>query len=62
MNASESCLARPEETAFGPTAYNRMLATIGNLYCRYFHTAAISRPVNGKYTCWRCLREFGTGW
>jgi len=33
----------------------------GDLYCRTFHRA-ISRPANGKYRCWRCLREFDVGW
>jgi hypothetical protein len=38
-----------------------MLKTAGKLYCRMFHRA-ISRPVEGKYRCWKCLREFELEW
>jgi hypothetical protein len=34
---------------------------LGHLYCRLFHNA-ISRPVEGKYRCWKCLREFDLDW
>jgi len=34
---------------------------VGTLYCRVFHRA-ISRPVGGKYRCWKCLREFELNW
>lgn len=57
MSASESCLGklRPNTTAM--VGYSRLLAIAGTFYCRLFHRA-ISRPVYGKYRCWRCLREF----
>jgi hypothetical protein len=38
-----------------------MLKTAGKLYCRMFHRT-ISRPVEGKYRCWKCLREFELEW
>jgi hypothetical protein len=61
MDASESILENRRETAFWTATCTRMVTAIGNLYCRSFHRA-ISRPVNGKYRCWRCLREFGLEW
>jgi hypothetical protein len=61
MNGSESCLESSRQTTFWIGVHTRMLAAIGSLYCRSFHRD-ISRPVNGKYRCWRCLREFETGW
>ena len=61
MSASESCLASPSRTSLLAGVQKRALKTIGNAYCRVFHKA-ISRPVNGKYRCWHCLREFGLGW
>lgn len=30
-------------------------------YCRTFHRS-LSRPVRGKYRCWKCLREFDAPW
>ena len=61
MNLSESCLATPRQAASRIGVYNGMLAAIGNLYCRSLHSA-ISHPVNGKYRCWQCLREFDLRW
>ena len=60
MNASEACLTRPTTDTRRPIAA-RLLATTGNLYCRIFHRA-ISRPVRGKYHCWKCLRQFDLEW
>lgn len=39
----------------------RVQAALGNRYCRLFHRS-ISRPVAGKYRCWKCLREFDLKW
>jgi len=41
--------------------YQRLFTNAGNLYCRLFHKS-ISRPVGGKYRCWKCLREFDLEW
>lgn len=30
-------------------------------WCQLFHKQ-ISRPVNGEYKCWKCLREFEVRW
>jgi hypothetical protein len=61
MNSSESCLAMPRQKASWIGVYNGMLAAVGKLYCRSVHNS-ISRPVNGKYRCWKCLREFDLRW
>jgi hypothetical protein len=60
MTVSESALAQPPRTMQMPR-YQRVFATAGNLYCRLFHKS-ISRPVAGKYHCWKCLREFELEW
>jgi len=57
MTASECCLEDSRETNFWTGTW----LAIGRLYCRSFHRT-ISRPVNGKYTCWRCLREYELEW
>jgi hypothetical protein len=60
MTVSESALVQTPATVQGPR-YQRVFAIAGNLYCRLFHKA-ISRPVAGKYRCWKCLREFDLEW
>jgi hypothetical protein len=60
MNLSESALPQATGLVERP-AYVRMFAMAGNLYCRWFHKS-ISRPVGGKYRCWKCLREFDMDW
>ena len=61
MSASESCWHALPPKAVERVAYRRLLAGAGKLYCRLLHRT-ISRPVNGRYRCWRCLREFEAGW
>ena len=39
----------------------KISARIGSLRCRVMHRN-ISRPVNGRYICWSCLREFPVEW
>ena len=39
-----------------------MLKYLGELYCRTFHRRKLTQPVNGKYRCLRCLREFPVPW
>ena len=60
MTVSESALTRNlgvEQL----TMYQRLFVTAGTLYCQLFHNS-ISRPVAGKYRCWKCLREFELKW
>jgi hypothetical protein len=61
MKSSETCLDQPQTYAAGSGILARGIAVSGRLYCRSFH-GAISRPVNGRYRCWQCLREFELGW
>ena len=60
MSVSESSLTHSPGLIHVP-AYQRLFAAAGNLYCRLFHKS-ISRPVGGKYRCWKCLREFELEW
>jgi hypothetical protein len=62
MSTSASWSAVGRSTLLPPTAVHNLLYTkAGNVYCRLFHRS-ISHPVNGKYRCWKCLREFQLGW
>jgi hypothetical protein len=62
MIASEPCSGGKRWALLVPTeAYSLLSATMGNLYCQLFHRS-ISRPVNGRYRCWKCLREFHLRW
>jgi hypothetical protein len=56
-NYGEPCTAIPLAIA----NWKRTFAGVGNLYCRVFHRS-ISRPVRGKYHCWKCQREFKLEW
>jgi hypothetical protein len=38
-----------------------MIERILQSWCRRFHKR-ISTAVNGKYTCWRCLRTYEAGY
>jgi hypothetical protein len=60
MSVSVSRVA--EAPAVPEVRFNRQVfAAVGEFYCRIFHRA-ISRPVGGKYRCWKCLREFELDW
>jgi hypothetical protein len=60
--AGEACLERvlPPRVSDGNfwTAWRKRLA---KSRCRLIHRS-ISRPVHGKYRCWKCLQEFETNW
>jgi hypothetical protein len=60
MHVSDSCLEQAQDNVFS-AAVNKMMATVADVYCRTFHRS-ISRPVNGKYHCWRCLKQFEIQW
>ena len=59
--AAEVCLegVAPSESTKG--LWNTLLSNLADLRCQLIHKN-ISRPVNGKYRCWSCLREFDSGW
>ncbi|HTS67033.1 MAG TPA: hypothetical protein VMH28_33640 [Candidatus Acidoferrales bacterium] len=60
MTASETTLTQTP-IVVRTQMYQRLFTNAGNLYCRLFHKS-ISRPVGGKYRCWKCLREFDLEW
>jgi hypothetical protein len=61
MTTSESVLPQTRVESSRTPFHQRLFASAGNLYCRLFHKS-ISRPVLGKYRCWKCLREFDLEW
>jgi hypothetical protein len=61
MRSSETCLDNLRRHADWTGIFAQGVASLGRVYCRYFH-ATVSRPVKGKYRCWRCLREFELEW
>lgn len=61
LRTSESCLPRNRPMDWPVAIWNRLLTKVGNGYCRIFHKS-ISRPVQGRYRCWTCLREFELRW
>ncbi len=61
MNASETCCIDRSESSPLASLYTPLLLSLGNIYCRLFHRS-ISLPVNGRYRCWECHREFETDW
>ena len=60
MTITDSCMSPTPVVARAPRS-QRLVATVGRLYCRLFHNS-ISRPVAGKYRCWKCMREFELEW
>jgi hypothetical protein len=60
MSALELCLSSRRYAAWAAVLAQGINA-VGRLYCRHFH-GAISHPINGRYRCWRCLREFDLEW
>jgi hypothetical protein len=57
---SETCIA--ESRVLRQSSFlQSFLDSLGDVYCRVFHNS-ISRPVDGAYRCWTCLREFETEW
>jgi hypothetical protein len=60
VKASTCLVERPAMSLALPVG-TRWLSALGNLYCRMFHKA-LSIPVNGRYHCWQCLREFDVEW
>jgi transposase-like protein len=61
MIASDCSGSRRWTLLVATEAYSLLSATVGNLYCQLVHRS-ISRPVNGRYRCWKCLREFQLRW
>ncbi len=60
MNTPET-LTAPIPATVRLSFFREAIVSAGNLYCRLFHRS-ISRPVDGKYQCWQCLRTFELDW
>lgn len=56
-------IARPFPAigASRPGFWSELVTRVAAARCRLMHRS-ISRPVNGKYLCWTCLREFHVEW
>jgi hypothetical protein len=50
-----------EPRYFVQSLWNNLVNSMAKIHCQVMHKT-VSRPVNGKYRCWSCLREFETGW
>jgi hypothetical protein len=62
VNASGSCSIGGWSALLLLLAVCKLLCTkVGEAYCRLLHRS-ISRPMNGKYRCLKCLREFQLEW
>jgi hypothetical protein len=61
MPVSESCLEGTRPSPRTTVANEWLFSNVSRLYCRLFHRS-ISRPVNGKYRCWKCLQQFEIRW
>jgi len=59
MEITESLIQTPALPRTG--IYQQFFSALAGIYCRMFHSS-ISRPVGGKYRCWKCLREFELDW
>jgi hypothetical protein len=60
MNTTECLTVRTPSNARS-NLFRELMDSAAKLYCRLFHDA-ISRPVAGKYRCWKCLKEFELDW
>ncbi len=40
---------------------SKIINSVSNWFCRKFHHK-ITRPMNGKYYCLECCREFNSPW
>jgi len=62
MTTVEVCLDSPRAARLPlGESLRTMVDTMARWRCQFLHSS-ISRPVDGKYRCWTCLREFETDW
>lgn len=62
IGAAEVCLEKPQAARIPVAEFLSMwLEALARRRCQLIHTS-ISRPVNGRYRCWTCYREFDTNW
>jgi len=58
---TSECLERNGSEVLPRGICNQWLRALGEIHCRFFH-GSVSRPVQGKYQCWKCLRQYKIGW
>ena len=59
---AEAYLERLAAPRFAPVGlWSRIHQRLAEARCRLIHRS-ISHPVNGKYRCWTCLKEYETNW
>ncbi len=58
---SSVCIVQPRVLDWPLDYLRRLIAALGTARCRLMHRS-VSRPVNGTYRCWICLREFPADW
>lgn len=61
MGAAEVCLEQVGSRFSFRAGWSALRQSIAKLHCELMHKS-LSRPVNGKYRCWTCLKEFDTNW
>ena len=61
LATAEVCLERVEPRLSERTLWAALSQGLAKFQCQLLHKS-ISRPVNGKYRCWTCLREFESNW
>lgn len=59
---AEVCLDKPQSARFPLGEFlSTLFRMLAKQRCQLVHKS-ISHPVNGKYRCWTCHREFETDW
>lgn len=62
MKTAEVCLDKPRLARLPIGDFLcTLFDTLAKHRCQFLHNS-ISHPVDGKYRCWTCLREFETDW
>lgn len=61
MKTAEVCLDKPRLARPIGDFLSTLFDALAKHRCQFLH-GSISRPVDGKYRCWTCLREFETDW
>ena len=61
LATAEVCLEGVEPRLSDKNLWALLSQSVAKFQCKLLHKS-ISRPVNGKYRCWTCLREVDSGW
>ncbi len=61
LAGGEVCLENVMPQGSVKGLWSSIVESLADVRCRWMHNT-VSRPVNGKYRCWSCLREFESNW